>query len=130
MQSTQSAQSWRWPGVVPAEPDTSPDEPGLDAPVRERDARVEVARLQHEIEALVRARGDSPRDQVDSALESVTRMQIVTANVEACGPPPATFVGAAMVALADARLRGHSDAIERGMTYTADNQLQLLRGDR
>lgn len=57
-------------------------------------------------------------------------MQIVTANVEACGPPPATFVGAAMVALADARLRGHSDAIERGMTYTADNQLQLLRGDR
>jgi hypothetical protein len=31
--------------------------------------------------------------------------------------------------MADARLHGHSDAIERGMTYTADNQLRLLQGD-
>ena len=62
--------------------------------------------------------------------ESVTRLQVVTANIEACRPPSATFAGAALVALADARLRGHTDAIERGMTYTADNQLRLLHDQR
>jgi hypothetical protein len=34
-----------------------------------------------------------------------------------------------MVALADSHLRGHTDAIERGMTYTADNQIRLLLGE-
>jgi hypothetical protein len=63
-------------------------------------------------------------------LESVTRLQIVTANIDACGPPLASFAAPILVALADARLRGHADAIERGMTYTADNQMQLLRGER
>ncbi len=54
----------------------------------------------------------------------------MTANVDACRPPSATFAGAAMVALADAQLRGHADAIERGMTYTADNQLRLLHENK
>ena len=54
------------------------------------------------------------------------RLQVVTANLDACAPMPASFAGAPLVALADAHLRGHSDAIERGMTYTADNQLRLL----
>jgi len=35
----------------------------------------------------------------------------------------------ALVNLADRRLLGHADAIERGMTYTADNTMRLLRGD-
>ncbi len=100
------------------------------APPRERDARQEIARLRDEIEALVRVQGDNARGTLDSALESVTRLQIVTANIDACGPPSESFAGAAMVALADSRLRGHSDAIERGMTYTSDNQLTLLRGEK
>ena len=123
MQTTQSAQSWLWPGPPQTEPD-----PVLDAPAREHDARIEITRLREEIEQLVRGRGESPRDTLDSALESVTRLQIVTANIDACGPPSDTFYGAALIALADSHLRGHSDAIERGMTYTADNQLELLRG--
>ena len=102
----------------------------LGVPPRERDARREIDRLREEIEQLVRAEGDTARDVIDSALESVTRLQIVTANIDACGPPPADFAGAALVALADSRLTGHADAIERGMEYTADNQLRLLNGEK
>jgi hypothetical protein len=126
MQTTQSAQPWLWPG--PALP--VPAAHMLGVPAREHDARIEITRLREEIEHLVRGSRENPRGAVDSALESVTRMQVVTANIDACGPPPASFVGATLVALADSHLRGHSDAIERGMTYTADNQLQLLRGER
>ena len=131
MQSTQSAQPWHSPGFAPPQPEArTPASPGPEVPARERDARVEIARLRDEIEQLVRATDESPRDKVDSALESVTLLQVVTANIDACGPPSASFAGSMMVALADNRLRGHSDAIERGMTYTADNQLRLLRGER
>ncbi len=137
MQSTQIPQAWLWPGGPPLEPDEflpshaltdekPPTPPAPVAPPREHDARIEITRLRGEIEHLVRNQQENPRDAVDSALESVTRLQIVTANIDACGPPSASFAGAAMVALADAQLRGHSDAIERGMTYTADNQLRLL----
>ena len=133
MQTTPSAYVWLWPHPALTEPEAHEPaaiEPELEVPAREHDARVEIARLRKEIEQLVRARGDNPRDTIDSALESVTRLQIVTANIDACGPPPESFVGAALVALADSRLRGHSDAIERGMTYTADNQLELLKGEK
>ena len=138
MQSTtQIPQAWLWPGGKPPESDEFLPSPGpsdqsetasptLVAPPREHDARIEISRLRNEIEHLVRNQRENPRDAVDSALESVTRLQIVTANIDACGPLSATFAGAAMVALADAQLRGHTDAIERGMTYTADNQLRLL----
>ncbi|HUI48849.1 MAG TPA: hypothetical protein VL119_09135 [Acidimicrobiia bacterium] len=131
MQSTQSAYTWL--GFGPALFETH-DEPEIDSrpevPARERDARREISRLRDEIEQLVRTRDNDPRDTLDSALESVTRLQIVTANIDACGPPSESFAGSALVALADARLRGHADAIERGMTYTADNQMRLLRGEK
>jgi hypothetical protein len=130
MRSTQSAQSWFRSRAARPEPDQhEPDESKIEAPARERDARREIARLRGEIEQLVRIRGKDARRVVDSALESVARLQIVTANVDACMPPSASFAGARLVAMADARLHGHADAIERGMTYTADNQLRLLQGD-
>ena len=114
--------------------DTFLDTRKLGVPPRERDARREIDRLRDEIEHLVRAEGDhageTARAVVDTALESVTRLQIVTANIDACGPPSAAFAGAALVALADSRLTGHADAIERGMEYTADNQLRLLKGEK
>jgi hypothetical protein len=156
MQTTQSTH-WVWPFPAPAGPETPTPEtvtdqtatataepieapaPGIDerklgVPPRERDARREIDRKRGELEQRVRAEGEhareTARDVVDSALESVTRLQIITANIDACGPPPATFAGPALVALADSRLTGHADAIERGMEYTADNQLRLLNGEK
>ncbi len=144
MQSTQSRYTWLLPaidapecessqprvadpaptGATPAPAATPVATPA--APPREHDAHAEIVRLHTEIEHLVRNQRENPRDAVDSALESLTRLQVVTANIEACRPPSASFAGSAMVTLADAQLLGHSDAIERGMTYTADNQLRLL----
>ena len=110
------------------------DEPAIVDPVhfetprRERSARAEIDRLRAEIERLCRVDGSArARDAVDSALESMARLQVVTANVDACIPPAGIENGFALIALADARLTGHADAIERGMTYTADNQLRLLQ---
>jgi len=98
------------------------------APRHEEEARAEIDHLLGEVERLVRNDGDThARDTVDSALAQVTRLQIVTANLDACKPPRARDGGAALTALADARLTGHPDAIERGMTYTADNQIRLLQ---
>ena len=131
MQTTQSAQPWL--GSFPALPesDTEPREHARPArPDHEGDARREIGRLRVEIEQLVRAEGDTARAVVDTALESVTRLQIVTANMDACRPPSASLMGPALVALADSHLRGHSDAIERGMAYTADNQIRLLLSDQ
>ena len=130
MQSTQAAPVRDWAPTDPAIPDgTSADDPVI-APECEHDGQREIARLRVEIERIVRGSRSNPRETLDTALESVTRLQVATANIEACGPMSATWAGSALVALADARLRGHADAIERGMTYTADNQLQLLRGER
>jgi hypothetical protein len=128
MQSTPSAQSRLRSHPTWLEPnDPKPDESKIQA--AERGARREIARLRREIEQRVRVEGNDARRAVDSALESVTRLQIVTANLDACAPQSASVAGAPLVALADAHLRGHSDAIERGMTYTADNQLRLLHGE-
>ena len=117
MQSTQSAES----GLGQRRLSSPPDRPD-----HEGDAHREVARLRVEIEKLIKADGETARAVVDTALESVTRLQIATANIDACRPPSASFAGSVLVALADSHLRGHSDAIERGMAYTADNQLRLL----
>ena len=143
MQSMQTVPPWLRPGPLELDPEPEPaptllpePAPGTryaprpEVPSRERDARREIEELRHEIEGLVRGNGENPRETLDSALESVTRLQVVTANIDACGPPNASFAGAVLVALADARLRGHADAIERGMTYTADNQMHLLRGEK
>ncbi len=117
----------RDPAVAHAEPQPAEPQPAEPRrPDHEGDAHREIARLRIEIEKLVKAEADTAREVVDKTIESVTRLQIVTANVDACRPPTARFAGAALVALADSHLRGHTDAIERGMAYTADNQLRLL----
>ena len=130
MQSTQSTEARDRHRFAPSAPNaTNPGAASVVAPARERDARTEIARLRSEIEQLVRAGSDNPREAVDAALESVTLLQVVTANIDACGRPSGSAIGGALVALADAHLRGHTDAIERGMTYTADNQIRLLLGE-
>ena len=139
MPSLQTVPPWLRPGPLELDPEPAPVLTPAPAPLqhsrpevpsRERDGRREIDELRYEIEDLVRDSGDNARDALDSALESVTRLQVVTANIDACGPPIASFAAPILVALADARLRGHADAIERGMTYTADNQMHLLRGEK
>jgi hypothetical protein len=127
MPTTQSAQQHAAEAPT-TEVTHEPARPRIVAPEHEHDARSEIERLRGEIEHLVRVEGDThARDAVDAALESVARLQVVTANIDACRPPAAQLVGSALVALADARLTGHPDAIERGMTYTSDNQMRLLQ---
>jgi len=97
---------------------------------RERDARAEIDRLHHAIANVLRpAAGAAPRETLDAALSVSALLQVVTANLDACAPMPASFAGARLVALADAHLSGHSDAIERGMKYTADSTIRTLGGD-
>jgi hypothetical protein len=107
--------------------------PGLrpGTPPHERDARDEIDRLRAQIEVLVDIdQNPYARHAVDAALGAATRLQVVTANLDACRPPSANHYGRPLVALADLRLRGASDAIERGMAYTADNQMRLLQTER
>jgi hypothetical protein len=122
MATTQSAYDWLRSRIAPA---ARPDEPA-----RERDARAEIEHLRAEIEDLVGAPAAStPREALDEALGAAARLQVVTANLDACNPPKGAHLSRALVNLADRRLLGHADAIERGMTYTADNTIRLLRGD-
>jgi hypothetical protein len=100
---------------------------------RERSAREEIDRLRAEIHALVSAsehavREDPARATIDDALPAVARLQVVTANLDACRIPDPR-AGRALVALADRRLQKYNDAIERGMAYTADATMRRLTGD-
>jgi hypothetical protein len=95
-----------------------------------RNGRAEVERLHREIEALVAgSEGTGPRVALDAALGAVARLQVVSANLDANNPPRSSQLERALVGLADRQLQGHADAIERGMTYTADNTMRLLTQD-
>ena len=101
------------------------------APVHERDARAEIGRLRDEIENLVSGVSDQDASHtIDTALDAVARLQVVTANLDACKPPLGDHLSRALQDYADKRLTGHADAIERGMTYTSDNTMRLLRGEK
>jgi hypothetical protein len=116
MATTQSAYEWLR-SKAPGEP-------------AKREAKNETERVHNALEELLTA-GDAPgaRATLDTALDAVARLQVVNANNDACNPPDARFLGRALVSLADRRLSGQPDAIERGMTYTADNTMRLLRGE-
>ncbi len=122
MATTQSAYDWLRSRIAPAA------RPQGELP-RERDARAEIDRLRAEIEDLVGAPASTPRGALDEALGAAARLQVVTANLDVCNPPKGEHLSRALVTYADRRLMGHADAIERGMTYTADNTMRLLRGD-
>jgi hypothetical protein len=99
-------------------------------PPAERDARAEIDRLREQIEGLVTGPRDvQPREALDAALGKAARLQVVSANLDACNPPKGDHLSRTLVSFADRRLTGHADAIERGMTYTADNTLRLLSGE-
>jgi hypothetical protein len=132
MSTTQSAYDWLRARIKPAE--RAPGDSGARAysdPEPERGGRAEIERMLEEVEHLVgRGRNAEPREAVDTALEAVARLQVVTANVDACKPPTGPHLERALQSYADKRLMGHADAIERGMTYTSDNTMRLLRGEK
>jgi hypothetical protein len=140
MSTTQSAYDWLRarirsgevaPPVLGPAVESEPELGIANEPVREQERHAEIDRLRGEIEALVAGAGKGgAADAVETALESVARMQVVTANVDACKPPTGPHLERALQALADERLMGHADAIERGMTYTSDNTMRLLRGEK
>ena len=124
MATTQSAYEWLRSKAAPAQAaDGRPS-------VRADEPRTEVERVHDEIEELLSEDGaPEPRAALDTALDAVARMQVVNANTDACNPPKGEHLGRALVSFADRRLSGQPDAIERGMTYTADNTMRLLRGE-
>jgi hypothetical protein len=126
MVSTQSAYDWLRARVAPS--NRRPDRATPDSATREHSARAEIDRLRTEIEDLVAEPAESARDALAEAIDAVAQLQVVTANLDACNPPKGDYLSRALVSFADERLHGHADAIERGMTYTADNTLRLLRG--
>ena len=139
MPATQSAYEWLRSRATDARPQTEASAstpvpaPAPAAPVgppAERDARAEIDRLREQIEGLVAGPRDvEARDALDAALGKAARLQVVSANLDACNPPKGDHLSRKLVAFADRRLTGHADAIERGMTYTADNTLRLLAGE-
>jgi hypothetical protein len=126
MPTTPSAYDWlKARSTEASAPDVVESEPVAEGPERERAARAEIDRLRGEIERLVS--DTSPTESLGTAIDAVSRLQVVTANLDACNPLKGEHLGRALTDLADRRLQGHADAIERGMTYTADNTLRLLR---
>jgi hypothetical protein len=123
MPTTQSAYDWLRSRIAPT------DRPGGEH-ARERDARVEIDRLRAKIANLVGAADRaSPLEALDAALGAAALLQVVTANLDSCNPPKGAHLSRSLVTFADSRLFGHADAIERGMRYTADSSIRLLRGD-
>jgi hypothetical protein len=137
MSTTQSAYDWLRARIRAGESATPEPEPTVEPelgvepePVREQERHAEIDRLRDEIEALVTSGGKGGAGAaVETALETVARMQVVTANLDACKPPTGPHLERALQTLADQRLMGHADAIERGMTYTSDNTMRILRGE-
>ena len=95
---------------------------------REHTAREEIDRLRSEIHDLVSASDEASSSTIEEALPAVARLQVVTANLDACRIPDPR-VGRALVDVADRRLQKYQDAIERGMAYTADATMRRLIGE-
>jgi len=122
MPATQTAYEWLRARVAP--PAVLPP----PAPRRERDARAELDRLRGFIAELVDdPAGSDPRAALEDALAASAQLQVVTANIDACNAPKPAALGKTLVGFADGHLYGRADAIERGMTYTADNTLRILQ---
>jgi hypothetical protein len=90
------------------------------------DARAEIDQLMSELHGLVSTGETSGRSAVDRALPMSAKLQVVTANVDACNPSRRPGIASELVALADLRVRKMRDAVERGLVYTADSSMRRL----
>ena len=93
---------------------------------RAESARSEINRLMGELHTLVARSERSVLDAIEAALPASARLQVATANVDACSPSRRTGIEQDLVALADRRIRMRRDALERGLTYTADATMRRL----
>jgi hypothetical protein len=94
--------------------------------VHPHDARVEIDQLMTELHELVSRGAVSGRNAVDEALPTAAKLQVVTANVDACNPSRRPGIAAEMVAIADARMRQLPDRLERSLVYTAESTMRRL----
>jgi len=123
MATTQSAYDWLRSRIAASAH-------GEAVPARERDARAEIDRLRGSLASILRGTAGMTRpEKVDAALEVSARLQVINANLDACNPPRDAHLSRSLVKFADRRLIGHADAIERGMRYTGDSTIRVLRGD-
>jgi hypothetical protein len=97
--------------------------------VRAHDARAEIDRLMAELHRLVSRAGSTGRDAVEEALPTAAKLQVVTANVDACNPPRRAGIAAELAAFADVEVRARRDAVERSLVYTADSTMRRLLGE-
>ena len=95
-------------------------------PVNAHDPHAEIERLMSELHRLVSRREGSGRDTVEGALPTVAKLQVVTANVDACNPSRRPGIAADLVAIADRRARTRTDATERILVYTSDATMRRL----
>jgi hypothetical protein len=102
------------------------NQPQTTRQLRARDAQAELERLMAELHGLVSRSESSGRDAVDEALPTAAKLQVATANVDACNPIRRPGIAAEMVALADLRVKSRSDSIERSLVYTADETMRRL----
>jgi ABC-type transporter Mla subunit MlaD len=96
---------------------------------RANDARAEIDRLMHELHALVGQSVRSGRLAVKAALPAAAKLQVVTANLDACNPSRRPGLAAELVALADQQVRSRRDSIERSLAYTAESTMRRLTED-
>ena len=68
----------------------------------------------------------SSASEVEAALPASARLQVATANVDACSPSRRAGIEQDLVAMADRRIRMRRDALERSLTYTADATMRRL----
>jgi hypothetical protein len=97
--------------------------------VRAQHARTEIDHLMAELHALVSRRVGSGRSAVEEALPAAAKLQVVTANVDACNPSRRSGLATELVTLADRRVRSMHDAVERGLAYTSDSTMRRLLGE-
>ena len=95
-------------------------------PARAHDARAEIDRLMAELHQLVSSPARSGRDAVEGALPAAAKLQVVTANVDACNPSRRPGIAADLVHIADQRARTRRDATERILVYTSDATMRRL----
>jgi hypothetical protein len=114
----------RAPGASEVRSSASEVESAREA--RAESARAEINRLMGELHTLVARSERSVLDAIEAALPASARLQVATANVDACSPSRRAGIEHELVAIADTRIRLRRDALERSLTYTADATMRRL----
>ena len=124
MQTTPTPNAVRTPGTSEVRSSASDVEAAREA--RAETARAEINRLMAELHTLVARSERSVLDAIGEALPASARLQVATANVDACNPSRRSGIANDLVAIADLHVRTRRDAIERGLAYTADATMRRL----